>query len=53
MKTVWLWTTHYSQFISDFDILAAATAPHHDLAVLTFNTRHFSRIQGLTLHPTT
>lgn len=39
------------QLISDFDILAAATALHYDLAVLSFNTLHFSRIQGLTLYP--
>ncbi len=41
------------RLISDFDIPAAATALHHDHAMLTFNTRHFSRIQGLTLHPIT
>lgn len=38
------------QLISDFDILIAAIALHYDLEVLTFNTRHFSRIEGLALH---
>ncbi len=41
------------QLISDFDILAAATALQYNLAVLTFNTRHFSRIAGLDLYPIT
>jgi tRNA(fMet)-specific endonuclease VapC len=37
------------QMISDFDILIAATALHHDLTVLTFNRRHFERIPDLKL----
>ena len=32
------------QIIADFDILIAATALHHDLTLLTRNTRHFDRI---------
>ncbi|MBA2276719.1 MAG: type II toxin-antitoxin system VapC family toxin [Chloroflexia bacterium] len=40
------------QLISDFDILIAATALHHDLTVLTFNLRHFGRIPDLKVyHP--
>jgi predicted nucleic acid-binding protein len=38
------------QIISDFDILLAATALHHDLTVLTRNLRHFSRIPDLKLY---
>lgn len=41
------------QLIPDLDIFIAATALHHSLEVLTFNTRHFSRIAGLDLHPIT
>lgn len=41
------------QLIPDLDIFIAATALHHSLEVLTFNTRHFSRIEGLALHPIT
>lgn len=39
------------QLISDFHILLAASALEHDLEVLTFNARHFSRIKGLALYP--
>jgi tRNA(fMet)-specific endonuclease VapC len=39
------------QLITDFDILVAATALHYGLEALTFNTRHFSRIEALTLYP--
>ena len=38
------------QIISDFDILLAATALHHELTVLTFNIRHLSRIPELKLY---
>jgi tRNA(fMet)-specific endonuclease VapC len=38
------------QLISDFDLLLAATALHHDLTVLTFNRRHFERIPDLKLY---
>lgn len=41
------------QLIPDFDILVAATALEQHLHVLTFNKRHFSRIEGLILYPTT
>ena len=37
--------------IPDFDLVLAATALHHDLAVLTFNVRHLSRIPGLKFYP--
>lgn len=33
-----------------FDILIAATALHHDLALVTRNRAHFQRIPGLKLY---
>ena len=39
------------ELISDFDILIGATALHHDLTLLTYNTRHFKRIPDLKLYP--
>jgi predicted nucleic acid-binding protein len=36
--------------IPDFDLIIAATALEFDLTVLTFNVRHFSRIEGLAIH---
>jgi len=38
------------QLIPDFDLLTAATALRHDLTVLTYNLRHFSRIPALKLY---
>jgi tRNA(fMet)-specific endonuclease VapC len=38
------------QRIPDLDLLIAATAMHHDLALLTRNVRHFRRIPELTLY---
>lgn len=38
------------QMISDFDIILAATALHHDFTVLTFNTRHFERVPDLRIY---
>src|SRR5712691_2772789 len=35
---------------SDFDMLIGATALYHDLTVLTYNTRHFTRIPDLQLY---
>ena len=35
------------QLIGDPDLLIAATALHHDLTLLTHNSRHFTRIPGL------
>jgi tRNA(fMet)-specific endonuclease VapC len=35
--------------IGDADLLIAATAMHHGLAVVTNNTAHFQRISGLTV----
>ncbi len=37
------------QLISDPDLLIAATALHHNLILLTHNTRHFSRIPELSV----
>ncbi len=39
------------ELIADFDILIGATALHHDLTLLTYNTRHFKRIPDLKLYP--
>ena len=41
------------QMISDFDILIAPAALHHNLAVLTFNRRHFERVPDLKLYQPT
>lgn len=38
------------EMISEFDVVVAATALHHDLTVLTFNVRHFQRIPDLKLY---
>lgn len=35
------------QLFGDPDLLIAATAMHHDLTLLTHNSRHFARIPGL------
>jgi len=35
--------------IGDFDVLIAATAMHRELPLVTDNTRHFTRIDGLTV----
>lgn len=37
------------EIIGDPDILIAATALHHNLTLVTQNTRHFQRIPGLLL----
>lgn len=42
--------TRRGQLISDFDIVIGATALHHDLTLLTFNLRHFSRIPDLKFY---
>jgi tRNA(fMet)-specific endonuclease VapC len=39
------------EIISDFDILIGATALHHKLTLLTYNTKHFARIPHLKLYP--
>jgi len=36
--------------ISDFDLLIAATVIHHNLTLVTRNTKHFQRVPGLTLY---
>lgn len=36
--------------IGDFDLLIAATAMHHNLSLVTRNTKHFQRVRGLTLY---
>jgi tRNA(fMet)-specific endonuclease VapC len=38
------------QIIGDFDILIAATALHHDLIVVTRNTKDYQRIPQLRLY---
>jgi tRNA(fMet)-specific endonuclease VapC len=38
------------EVIPDFDILLGATALHHNLTVLTYNTRHLSRIPDLIVY---
>jgi tRNA(fMet)-specific endonuclease VapC len=37
----------FGQPIEDFDLLIGITARENDLAVVTHNTKHFSRIEGL------
>jgi tRNA(fMet)-specific endonuclease VapC len=38
------------QLIADFDLIAAITALHHNLTLLTYNRRHFKRIPDLRLY---
>lgn len=38
------------QLLPQPDLLIAATALHHDLALVTRNVAHFQRISGLRLH---
>lgn len=45
------WTLRrQGNLISDFNLLIAATALEHDLALLTRNVRHFRRIHDLRLY---
>jgi tRNA(fMet)-specific endonuclease VapC len=37
------------QLIGEIDMLLAGTALHHQLAIVTHNVAHFSRISGLTV----
>lgn len=37
------------QPLPDFDLLIGATAVHHNLTLVTNNTKHFQRIQGIQL----
>ncbi|MCU0320199.1 MAG: PIN domain-containing protein [Flavobacteriales bacterium] len=37
------------QPLPDFDLLIGATAVHHGLTLVTNNTKHFQRIQGIQL----
>jgi tRNA(fMet)-specific endonuclease VapC len=37
------------ELIGDFDILIAATAMNEDAALVTENTRHFQRVDGLRI----
>ena len=46
---LWADLTRKGQIIEDNDILIAATALHHGLALATGNVAHFSRIPNLTL----
>ncbi|MCL4545171.1 MAG: type II toxin-antitoxin system VapC family toxin [Chloroflexi bacterium] len=41
------------ELIPDIDLLIAATALHYDLTLLTFNRRHFERIEQLCLYQPT
>ena len=38
------------EIIPDLDMLIGATALHHNLTLLTFNTRHFKRIPHLQIY---
>jgi tRNA(fMet)-specific endonuclease VapC len=38
------------ELIPDFDVLLAATAIHHNLTILTYNTRHLQRIPDVQLY---
>jgi len=42
-----LW--NIGQKISDFDLLIGATAVYHELVLITNNTKHFERMQSLSL----
>ncbi len=46
---VWAHLRNAGQLIGDNDILIAATALHHGLALATGNVAHFSRIPNLTI----
>lgn len=35
--------------IPDFDLLIGVTAVHHELILVTINTRHFQRLEGIKL----
>ncbi len=35
--------------LPDFDLLIGATAIHHDLTLVTNNTKHFQRLEGIRL----
>lgn len=37
------------QRVDDFDLVIASTALSHNLILVTNNTRHFQRIEGITL----
>ncbi len=37
------------QPLPDFDLLIGATAVHHSLTLVTNNTKHFQRIQGIQM----
>ena len=40
---------HQGRRIDQFDLLIGATALHSNLIVVTSNTKHFERIEGLTI----
>ncbi len=46
---IWVALARAGQPIGDDDILIAATALHHGLAVATRNVAHFGRVPGLTV----
>jgi predicted nucleic acid-binding protein len=41
----------HGRLISDMDLLVGATALFFDFTLLTYNRRHFERIPGLRVHP--
>ena len=46
---LWAALERSGQLIGDNDILIAATALHHGLALATRNVAHFNRVPGLTI----
>jgi predicted nucleic acid-binding protein len=40
------------QLLDNMDLLIAATCIEHDLTLVTFNTKHFTRIPKLKIHET-
>jgi len=46
---IWAQLDATGQMIGHYDLIVAATALERGTAVATFNTRHFSRVKGLTV----
>ena len=40
---------HVGKRVDQFDLLIGATAIHHGLTLVTSNTKHFERIEGITI----
>jgi tRNA(fMet)-specific endonuclease VapC len=47
---IWVELIRSGTMIGAHDLIIAATAIRHDLAVLTGNQREFSRVEGLVIH---